>query len=416
MINLARAVTISSGVLLLTASQAAVAAAFYISEVGTPGSLGTAGVGNPTNVSGADSAWTNPAGMTGVGERTLSGGLTLAIPRIEFSPDIATKGGGDGGNAGAVAPIPGTFYVHPLSDRTRVGFSLTAPMGGEIDYGDNFVGRYSVTKVQLMGVGATGSVGHKLTETLSIGGSVGLVYTKFDQDIAINQGPLPDAKVSFDDLDDWGVKGTLGLTWQMTDRVLFGAVYRTEFDANLKGDVKLSGLAVPFTPSGTINIDWTNPQWLDLGLRVQAAEDLDLLVAGGWQEWSAFSDNELGVTFPVGVGTAGVIDRDWDDTWYLGVGMQKNFGQTRQLSLGVKYESSPVSDANRTFDLPFDETWTISASYGWTGGGHLSYALGASLLYGGDAPIDNTSQFVRVKGDYDSNWVLFAGGSVRYRF
>ena len=35
-------------------------------EKGTPGSLGTVGVANVTKNFGADSAWTNPAGMTGV--------------------------------------------------------------------------------------------------------------------------------------------------------------------------------------------------------------------------------------------------------------------------------------------------------------------------------------------------------------
>jgi len=52
----------STGLLLST--QAAYAAGFYISEQGTPASVGTAGVANPTNTFTADAAWTNPAGMT----------------------------------------------------------------------------------------------------------------------------------------------------------------------------------------------------------------------------------------------------------------------------------------------------------------------------------------------------------------
>jgi hypothetical protein len=42
----------------------AFAAGFYISEVGTPGSLGSGGVINPTNTYSADAAWANPASMT----------------------------------------------------------------------------------------------------------------------------------------------------------------------------------------------------------------------------------------------------------------------------------------------------------------------------------------------------------------
>ena len=42
----------------------AFAAGFYISEVGTPGSLGSGSVINPTNTYSADAAWANPASMT----------------------------------------------------------------------------------------------------------------------------------------------------------------------------------------------------------------------------------------------------------------------------------------------------------------------------------------------------------------
>jgi hypothetical protein len=51
---------------LLAMSNAAFAAGFYSPSVGTPGSLGTVGVANPTNTRGADASWTNPAGMTGI--------------------------------------------------------------------------------------------------------------------------------------------------------------------------------------------------------------------------------------------------------------------------------------------------------------------------------------------------------------
>ena len=45
-----------SSVVVVLATQSALAAGFYISEVGTPLSLGTAGVANPTNTISADSS------------------------------------------------------------------------------------------------------------------------------------------------------------------------------------------------------------------------------------------------------------------------------------------------------------------------------------------------------------------------
>ena len=58
-------------VISLLWGQSVLAAGLYIPEVGTPVSVGTAGVGNPTNTGSADAAWTNPAGMTGLDDDVI---------------------------------------------------------------------------------------------------------------------------------------------------------------------------------------------------------------------------------------------------------------------------------------------------------------------------------------------------------
>ena len=78
-------------------------AGFYLSEVGSPASLGTGGVANPTNTFGADAAWTNPAGMTGLERDQIFAGFQAVIPKVEFDSSTATAGGRDGGNAGNAA-------------------------------------------------------------------------------------------------------------------------------------------------------------------------------------------------------------------------------------------------------------------------------------------------------------------------
>ena len=81
----------------------------------------------------------------------------------------------------------------------------------------------------------------------------------------------------------------------------------------------------------------------------------------------------------------------------------------------TRHDGCPVSDDDdRTFDLPVDELYRFSASYSWTGGRRLDYSLGGSLTVFGDTKIDNTVQGVRVKGDFDSNYLLFLGGTLRY--
>ena len=48
--------------------QQARAAGFYLDNIGTPGSLGTAGAANVTNSWGPDAAWANPAGLVGMNQ------------------------------------------------------------------------------------------------------------------------------------------------------------------------------------------------------------------------------------------------------------------------------------------------------------------------------------------------------------
>ena len=84
--------------------------------------------------------------------------------------------------------------------------------------------------------------------------------------------------------------------------------------------------------------------------------------------------------------------------------------------MGFSYDSSPVSDSKRTIDLPMDEQIKLSAGMGLQQTENMSYAIGATLMYAGEAKVDQTAQGVRFKGKFDTNLILFVGGTVRYVF
>ena len=407
---------------LLTASGAllahnSMAAGFYIAEVGTPTSLGTGGVANPTNTYHADAAWTNPAGMTGLARDSMVAGLQVVLPKAEFDASIATAGGDDGGNAGLNAVIPSFFYVKTLTNKARFGISLTAPQGGGFDYGDNFAGRYQTSKATLAAVGISPSFAYKLSDRFSIGAGVSIIHTKFEQDIMLNQAALagpgtPDGKVKVENATDWGYQPFLGLTAQLTDRALLGVVYRAKADVELEGDLNFRNLVIPQPAANDIDVGWDNPQWLEAGLRYQLSEDKYLFVNGGWQDWSEFGEkNELTVD-----GRVATLDRQWDDTWHAGIAFAHQAGAKPGYSVGFAYDSSPVKNEHRTFDLPVDELYKVSASYFWHGNKQLDFSLGSTLYLVGDADIDVTAQGVRAAGKFDKNYILFLGGTARYTF
>lgn len=402
----------------LSFSHLASAAGFYLQELGTPSSIGTAGTARTTNNYGAEAAFGNPAGMTGVEKDIVFFGSQVVIPSIRFDSDIATAGGSDGGNSGNAAIIPSFFAVKTLSDKARLGFSLVAPLGGGVDYGSDFVGRYSAQEAALSAVGLSPSFGYQVNDKFSVGAGVTFLYTLFEMDIAVNQpGALPDGKVEIEDADDWGHQFFLGMQYQLNDKTLLGLVYRSKAEIELSGDFKIKDTILPNTPSGRVEAGWDNPQLLEVGLSYDLDDNKTIFFQADWEDWSEFSENTFQVSGSGGLGltTVANLDRDFKDTWRFGMGMGFRGKQNLYL-IGASYDSSPVSDSNRTFDLALDEQFRISGAWVHPSELGLNYALSASLLYLGEGKIDQTSQGVRAKGEFDSNWSLFLGGTLRYEF
>jgi long-subunit fatty acid transport protein len=130
--------------------------------------------------------------------------------------------------------------------------------------------------------------------------------------------PLPDGKVSFDNMTDLGYQPFVGLSCDLSHRLLLAGVYRAEMDVNLEGDLNFRNLALPTPPADEIENDWDNPQVLKVGLRYGLAPGRRVIFSADWEDWSAFSENQL--AFTVGVlNPTGVLERNFRDTWNVGV-------------------------------------------------------------------------------------------------
>lgn len=404
-------------VLLLQFSQSVLAGGLYLSEVGSPATVGTAGVFNVVNNVEASSAFTNPAGMTGLKEDQKMGGLQLLVPEVRFDSLIATAGGSDGGNAGDEAIVPGFFWVKGLNEQWKFGLSLTAALGGGVDYGDNFVGRYQATDAAIQGLAISPSAGLKLNDRTSIGFGVSAVYTIFDLGLAVNRpGALPDGKVEIEDADDWSFQPFFGLTHQINNRLLMGLTYRAEFDADLEGDLEFKGtgpllnLLSSKLDEAKLGLDFADA--FNLGFKYDYRDDLTLFFNVKYETWSDFSENRVdiqGAAPPFTISTT--IDRNWDDIWGIGFGFARDRGDGRLFTFGVAYDESPVDDEDRTADLPIDQQFKIGMGWSRQTPNKIR-SIGFTLIDLGNGRIDQTVQGVRFKGKFDDNYLLFLSGSM----
>lgn len=397
------------------------AGGIYITQIATPGSVGTAGVSNVVNDIDASSVFTNPAGMTGLTKDEILVGSQLVIPINRFDSSIAEAGGSDGGNAGIVSPIPAFYGVKVLSDKWRVGFSLVAPLGGGLDYGKDFVGRYQATRSVLAGIGITPAVAYKVTDKLSIGVGVSALKTVLDLDIALNQ-PLffRDGQVNIDKIDDWSAQGHVGITYQLNDSALLGFLYRSKSEIELEGSLSFKNIVIPplnLTTSSLnkAEVDFDYAQVFQVGLRYDITPTLHLFMDYDYETWSDFSDTRLGVSGEGLLATVQTFDRDFKDTWHAGVGLAYERGKDI-YACGFSYDSSPVNDSKRTGDLPLDEQVKISLAYGRWQTPNLGLGFGMTYVYLGDGRIDQVAQGVRYRGKFDTNSLFFLSASLDYRF
>jgi long-chain fatty acid transport protein len=382
---------------------------------------------NPVYNLGPESAWMNPAGMTGVKTTAVSAGVGVALPINEFDTSFAGTGGDDGnnpgvvdaddgGNAGVDAVFPSGYVVKPIG-RWRLGLSILSPTGAVsgtgVDYGDNFVGRYGAIQAKLSSVMIAPSLGYEVNDKLSLGFGVGATRTEFDQTIALST-PGADGRADINELDGWGGMFFAGLTYKLNPATTLGIVYRSSSDVDIDGQISFSNLPVQ-PPNVDVNVNWKSPQTLQLGLTHAFSPKWIASAELWWEDWSVFSDNRFEVTFVNNVTTVNILDRNFKDVYGGGLAVTHIAGPNI-FNLGLAYNSSPVDDRDRTVDLPLDSIFTVSLGFARNVSKSFTYGIGATVMVNGDAQLDQTTQGVRFAGKFDKNIIFLVGGSAQWRF
>ena len=62
----------------------------------------------------------------------------------------AAAAGSDGGNAGGVIPSGGLYGVYSVSPDLKLGASVNSYIGGNLDYANDWVGRYYTQKAEIL--------------------------------------------------------------------------------------------------------------------------------------------------------------------------------------------------------------------------------------------------------------------------
>ncbi len=400
------------GLILLAGSySSAGAGALYLNEFATP-SMGVAGAGQEAiaNDASTNFAFHNPAGMTRLDGNQVTMGAGLLVGDTKFDTDADTPfDGGNGGDQAGWAPLLGSHGVLSVTDDLKFGMSVFSISGAALDPNSSWSGRYSLQKIELLTLTANPSVAYRVNDWLSLGAGATVMYADLTYKLAappINP-PVGGAGEVEADGNDWAFGYNFGALFELNPGTRIGVTYVSKVEPDFSGDLKINtGGGAAFSTNS--NVEITFPQLVRVGAYHELDDQWALLGTVGWEDWSEF--DELLVSTQAG---SAAIPTKWRDTYHFSGGVHYRPVEEGLLQAGITYDTSPVSDGNRTAYLPMDRQirYAVGAQYQWSE--RLNVGGAFEYIDLGDARIDDPDLLT---GDYQDNRIFMIAFNLGYKF
>lgn len=440
----ARISMLAVGIAGVLAATDANAAAFQLAEKSAKG-LGRAFAGSGSAEGDASIIAANPAGMRQLDGRVVQGDLSAISFKAEFEgsgrkPTGAPQTGGDGGDAGMIAPVPAAYFHMPVGEKTHFGVSLTAPFGFKTDYDAGWVGRYSGLKTDLKAIDLGFAMSYDVNPYVSFGASVFVEHltielsNNIDFGTALAQSRVPgfapgsaDGKLTVEG-DDNAVGWTVGGLFSLDENTHIGLSYRSKVEHKITGgdatfDVPSNAAAVlavaqpgRFTDtsgratvtlpaSATLSVTHNiNDRWTVMGDVTRTA-------------WSTAFDQ---VTIDYASAQPdSVLEFGYRDTTFVSLGTDFKLSDTVTLRGGVALDQTPTTDAHRDVRVPDTSRKWLSVGLGWNPSENVEYNFGYTHLLTSDpnvfvSPTTN-NQGNSLTGKYKVRGDVLAA-SMQYKF
>jgi long-chain fatty acid transport protein len=167
-------------------------------------------------------------------------------------------------------------------------------------------------------------------------------------------------------------------------------------------------------PSNALNLGMTVPQGVMAGVYQDINTNWAVMVDIGWQNWSRFGAVSIGFD---GNPNSLTAQLHLDDTWHGAMGAQYKASEQWRFTGGFAYDTSAVSDANRTVSLPLAEAWRFGLGAFWNYSQSLDFGAAYELAWSGNLPVNQTSAYRgTVSGAYHNVCFMFFSLNLNWHF
>ncbi|MCE7566059.1 outer membrane protein transport protein [Aliivibrio fischeri] len=380
-------IAVALGLLGSVASSNTMAAGFQLAEYSATG-LGRAYAGEAAIADGADTQWRNVAMLTYLEGTQISVGGIYVNPNIDV--EGSSKFAGQTINTKSEdfahdAFIPNLYVSHRVNQQLAIGFAVGTNYGMETNLGDDFSATNFGNEASVITKEINVNMAYQINQQFSVGGGVRYVIAEgsfgaiIPNQLGMLDPKLPGTTLKYMEGTDeaWGWQ--IGTAWQINDANRIGFSYKSEVALDLSGHAE--GAAFGGRHNGSMALDL--PATAELASFHQLNDKVAIHASFNWTDWSSFEKLEANI--PALGGKDLIKQENWEDNYRLAIGGTYSLNQKVTLRTGIAYDTSAVSDENRTATIPeTDRLWlSMGAGYAWSD--NLTLDAGFTYIFAKDA-------------------------------
>lgn len=363
-------------------------------------SFGTAYAGRSSSALDASTIYGNPAGLSRIARKEVSGGFALIDVKDRISDAMGEAPGTNHGDSVPLTAIPYGYVAVPIDQRFTFGLGFYVPFGLVNEYESTFQGRYHATysKVQVMTLQPT--VAYRINQHVSVGAGVTLNRVDNNLHTDLATGALNGGKDTHITMKggDKAVGANLGLLIDLSDATSWGVTYHSKIAFHSNGHTEVSGTPSAFNLDGNYSnqIATTMPESVDTSLTHHFDDRWTGYLGATWTRWSriqrveAINSDVSPLGQQLGFGTFG-DDFKFHDTWSAAVGASYQLSRQWLLRGGFAYDQSPARDASRNVRVPVGNRKALTLGAGYAPGPDLTVDIAYGYLWESTADINQAN-------------------------
>ena len=286
------------------------------------------------------------------------------------------------------SPVGTPFSAYGLfqlkkAEALKLGIAVYTPFGSTVQYEDNWIGRFALTRLKLQAIFIQPTFSYRFTEKLGMGAgfvfSTGEVNLQKDIPVQDSLGNFAHAELSGKAM---GFGYNIGISYNATSALTLGLTYRSQ--VNMAVNAGQATFTVPSSltasfPNGTFSSSLPLPAVATLGVAYTFNKKWKAVLDVNYVGWKAYDT----LAFDYANNTASLIDtksaRMYKNIMAFRGGIEHKILDNLDVRLGGGYGFSPVQNGYVTPETPDKNRAYFTAGLSYRLGEHFS--IDASVYY-----------------------------------